>query len=172
MQKKKSTDWHLFTAAINGAAICHAYLNDHERSVPTAGCCFFVQTDIVTARTLAHLARVSSLRGKKEFAIQTYENILRIYEALPAPLSYDRAIALRELAVLRQENGSQEEAHSLRSRADGIIDELSSRAQQASANNGGREASDDTSYDSDEDDEDTASSSSERSSDKESSATA
>lgn len=96
-----------------------------------------------------------------------YERILRIHEALPAPLSYDHAIALSELAAIRQESGSQEEADALRRRADGIVKELSSRAQQASAKNGGKESSgDDTSNDSsDEDDDETESSSSEGSQD-------
>ena len=128
--------------------------------------CCPVQTDIITARTLAHLARVSSLRGKKEYAIQMYERILRIHEALPVPLSYDHAIALSELAVFREESGSHEEADALRRRADGIVKDLSSRAQQASAKTGRRESSDDTSNESsDEDDDETESSSSEGSDD-------
>ncbi|CAM9166571.1 unnamed protein product, partial [Ectocarpus sp. 12 AP-2014] len=47
----------------------------------------FGETDIVTARTLAHLARVCRLRGKVDVAIQMYERILRIHEALPEPLN-------------------------------------------------------------------------------------
>lgn len=121
-----------------------------------------MQIDIVTARTLAHLARVSSLREKKDFAIQIYERILRIHQALPAPLSYDHAIALSELAAFREESGSQEEADILHRRADGIIDELSSRVNK----NGERESSDDTSNESsDEDGDETESSSSEGSED-------
>lgn len=126
----------------------------------------FVQIDVVTARTLAHLARVSSLRGKKEFAIQMYEKILRIHEALPEPLSYDHAIALSELAEIREESGSHEEADTLRRRADEIVNELSYQVQQASATSAGRESSDDSSDESDDDDDDaTESSSSERSED-------
>ncbi len=87
-----------------------------------------LQTDIVTARTLAHLARVSSLRGKKDIACQMYERILRIHEALPEPLNCDHAIALSELAVIREENGYSG-ADVLRGRADGIMKELSSRKQ-------------------------------------------
>ncbi|CAM9152885.1 unnamed protein product, partial [Pylaiella littoralis] len=58
----------------------------------------FGEVDIVTARTLAHLARVCSLRGKKDVAAQMYERILRIQEALPAPVNCDHAAALSELA--------------------------------------------------------------------------
>lgn len=139
-------------------------------TVPPRPAVAFVQVDNVTARTLAHLARVSSLRGKKDFALQLYERILRIHEALP--LSYDHAIALSELAVIRDESGSPEEAHKLRGRVDEMINELTSRAQQASAKNEGREDTDDTSDESSEDDDETQSSSSEGSEDNPTKATA
>lgn len=95
-----------------------------------------------------------------------YEKILRIHEALPVPVSYDHAIALSELAAIREESGSREEADILRQRADGIVNELRSRAQQSSAKKEGRKSNDDTSDESsDESDDETESSSSEGSED-------
>lgn len=107
-----------------------------------------VQVDIVTARTLAHLARVCSLRGKKDVAVQMYQRILRIHEALPAPLNGDHAVALSELAVIREQNGFQGDADILRRKADGIMNELGARVK-ASA-----EIDSDDTESSDEDDED------------------
>lgn len=111
----------------------------------------------MTARTLAHLARVCSLRGKKDVAAQMYERILRIQEALPAPVNCDHAAALSELAVIRALNGSQGDADILRRRADEIMDELGARVNASSDG-----TDDDATESSDEDDQDsTASESSE-----------
>ena len=85
------------------------------------------QTDIVTARTLAHLARVCASRGNVDMAVPVYRRIICIHEALPQPSNSDHAVALSELAVLLEENGSQEDTSILRSKADGIMAELGAR---------------------------------------------
>lgn len=110
-----------------------------------------MQVDIVTARTLAHLARVCSLRGKNGVAVQMYERILQIHEALPAPLNCDHAVALSELAVIREQGGSQGDADILRRKADGIMDELGARVKASSA---GEIEKDATESSDDEDDQD------------------
>ncbi|CAM9338081.1 unnamed protein product, partial [Ectocarpus sp. 4 AP-2014] len=98
---------------------------------PCSAAVIFLQADIVTARTLAHLARVCRLQRKVDVAIQMYERILRIHEALPEPLNSDHAVALGELAALCEEGGSQGSADILRRRADVIMMELGARAQTA-----------------------------------------
>lgn len=113
------------------------------------------------ARTLAHLARVRASRGKSDIALSMYERILRIHEQLPVPLNSDHAIALRELAILREENDSQAAADTLRAKADQIMAALStktltSQAAHKAANSSEvpHESSDDGIEDDDDDNDD------------------
>lgn len=98
-----------------------------------SACSMILQTDVVTARTLAHLARVCALRGKVDVAIPMYERIIRIHEALPAASNSDHAIALCELARLQEDSGSQEDAGVLHFKADEIMTELKARTQTTQA---------------------------------------
>ena len=87
----------------------------------------FGENDIVTARTLAHLARVCASRDKVDLAVQMYERILRIHESLPMQSSSDHAIAMRDLAELRAMGGFYDAALDLRCRADGIMEDMRAR---------------------------------------------
>lgn len=91
----------------------------------------FGEVNIVTARTLAHLVRVRASRDEVDLAIQMYEKILRIHEALPEPCSSDHAIALFELAELHARRGVHAAARDLRSRANCIMEELRARMEAA-----------------------------------------
>lgn len=84
----------------------------------------FGEKNVVTARTLAHLARVCASRGKKDIASSMYERILRIHEALPEPSNYDHAMVLLELAALRE---TSDDANRLRRKAEEIMKEIGSR---------------------------------------------
>lgn len=86
----------------------------------------FGENDIVTARTLAHLARLRASHGKSDEALPMYERIVRIHEGLPVPSNTDHAVALMELATLREE-GKSEDAEDLRRKADHILAELNAR---------------------------------------------
>ena len=98
----------------------------------TANAFSSLQNDIVTARTLAHLARVCATRGKVDVAVPMYRRIVCIHEALPQPSNSDHAVALCELATLLEESGSQEDAAGLlRRKADVIMGELSARMEAA-----------------------------------------
>lgn len=125
-----------------------------------------VQTDIVTARTLAHLARVCAARGKVDMAVPMYRRVVCIHEALPQPSNSDHAVALCELATLLKESGSQEDAAGLlRRKADGIMGELSARMEAAEKDSAGSiEDDDDEEEESNKDDCEDGDSSSDNSS--------
>lgn len=91
----------------------------------------FGEVNIVTARTLAHLARVRASRDKVDLAVDTYEKILRIHKALPEPCSSDHVIALLELAELQARRGVHAAATDLRNKADCIMVELQARMKAA-----------------------------------------
>lgn len=93
----------------------------------------FGEKDIVTARTLSHLARVCSSLGKIDLAVPMYERILRIHEALPVPANSDHAVALLELAELREDGGRQQDVGILRRRADAIITQVGARMEDMAA---------------------------------------
>lgn len=93
-----------------------------------AACSTLGENDIVTARTLAHLARVCTSRGKVDEAMSIYERILRIHEALPMPSNSDHAVTLLELAFLRENAGGEVELL-LRSKADRIMAEVNASMQ-------------------------------------------
>lgn len=97
----------------------------------TACCTAFGENDIVTARTVAHLARVCASRGKLDLAIPMYERILRIHEVLPVPSNSDHAMVLTELAGLRECSGSTQAAEDLRRRADVMVTEIGARLRAA-----------------------------------------
>lgn len=108
----------------------------------TACCTAFGENDIVTARTLAHLARVCASRGKLDISVPMYERILRIHELLPAPSNSDHAMALMELAGLREDSGDAQAAEDLRRRADVMVAEMDARLRAADTDEGARGRSD------------------------------
>lgn len=101
----------------------------------TASCSAFGENDIVTARTLAHLARLCASRGKLDVAVPIYERIICIHEALPVPSNTDHALALMDLASLREGGnadvraGAADDADALRRKADEIMREVGARLQ-------------------------------------------
>lgn len=94
----------------------------------------FGENNIITARTLAHLARVCASRDKVDVAVAMYERILRIHEALPVPSNSDHAMALLELATLKETfTDDDPDRLCLRVKADQIMEEIAARAQESSS---------------------------------------
>lgn len=114
-----------------------------------ASCHAFGENDIVTARMLAHLARLCVSRGKLDVAVSIYERIIYIHEALPATSNTDHALALMDLASLREGcraagAGAPDNADTLRRKADKIVNEVGERLQKEAEKEQGGEESDDS----------------------------
>lgn len=109
---------------------------EREFARAAAACCSaFGENDIVTARTLAHLARLCVSGGKLDIAVPMYERIVRIHEALPELCNADHALALIDLANLRADGaavgtggaGGGDTVDTLRRKADEIMRDVGAR---------------------------------------------